>query len=93
MKVKFLGSGRQAHAESGRGNFEYKKDETMSGLSEATVNNMISSKQAALIGPDDEEESTDGGDENSKSDSNPNSEAGATGEPDGNSGSKPWFKS
>ena len=92
MKVKFLGSGRQAHAEPGRGNFEYKEGETMSGLSEATVKNMIASKQAEFVGPDDEENPTDGGDENSKSDSNPDSKTGAIGEPNGNGSEKPWNK-
>lgn len=90
MKVRFLKDGLMAHSEPGRGNFERVKGKTMSGLAEETVKNMISSGAAELIGPDDEEESTDGDKESSKSDENTDGETGATGKPDDNGGKKPW---
>jgi hypothetical protein len=95
MKVKFLKNGLYAHQEPGRENFPCEIGKTMSGLSEKTCQDMIDSGYAEVIGADDpeEKESTDGDNENSKSDENANGETGASGKSDDNGGKKPWATS
>ncbi len=68
MKVEFLKDGCFAHSEPGRGNFECKKGETMSGLSEVTAKDLKSVKWARILGEDDPEENMDEEDGSGKKD-------------------------
>ncbi len=68
MKVKFLKDGRFGHAEPGRGAFDCKIGETMSGLSEVTCRDLKKSKWAKILGEDDPKEDVDEEDEPEKKD-------------------------
>ena len=66
MKVRFLKDGLYAHSEPGRGNFECKKGETMSGLAEATCKDLTDSGHAEVLGADDEEKEEEKTDDETK---------------------------